>query len=122
MESKAALSDPAARRRLGETLAGVDIETGTLLVRAFLGYFHLANIAEQVHRADELTQRSLVATGALERTVDDIVAAELDPSFVADMVGRLDVRPVLTAHPTESSRTSILMHRRRRPHRFCPSA
>ena len=111
-ESKAALSDPRARRRLGETLASVDIKTGTLLVRAFLGYFHLANIAEQVHRADELTQRSLVATSALERTVDDIMAANLDPAFVADTVARLDVRPVLTAHPTESSRTSILMHRR----------
>ena len=113
VESKAALSDPIARRRLGQTLASADIETATLLVRAFLGYFHLANIAEQVYRADELTQRSLVATSALERTVDDIVAANLDPSFVAEMVGRLDVRPVLTAHPTESSRTSILMHRRR---------
>ena len=98
---------------LRETLGSVDIGTGTLLVRAFLGYFHLANIAEQVHRADELTQRSLVATSALERTVDDIMAASLDPTFVADMVARLDVRPVLTAHPTESSRTSILMHRRR---------
>jgi phosphoenolpyruvate carboxylase len=112
-ESKAALSDSRARRRLGETLAGLDIETGTLLVRAFLAYFHLANIAEQVHRADELTQRSVVATSALERTVDDIGAANLDPSLVMGVVGQLDVRPVLTAHPTESSRTSILIHRRR---------
>ncbi len=45
--------------------------------------------------------------------MDDLVAAGLDPSFVAAVVDRLDVRPVLTAHPTESSRRSILTHRRR---------
>jgi phosphoenolpyruvate carboxylase len=112
-ESKAALTDPVARERLSETLAGVDIATGTVLVKAFLAYFHLANMAEQVHRADELTQRSIASSSALERTVDDIVAAELDPSLVVEAFARLDVRPILTAHPTESSRRSILSHRRR---------
>jgi phosphoenolpyruvate carboxylase len=112
-ESKAALTDPVARQRLADTLAGVDIATGTLLVKAFLAYFHLANMAEQVHRADELTQRTLASSSALERTVDDIVAARLDRSIVADAFAHLDVRPILTAHPTESSRRSILTHRRR---------
>jgi phosphoenolpyruvate carboxylase len=112
-ESKAALSDPAARRRLGETLAGLDVETGTLLARAFVAYFHLANIAEQVHRADELTQRSHVATSALERTIDDLIEMRCDPATLAEVVGNMDVRPVLTAHPTESSRRSVLRHRRR---------
>ncbi len=112
-ESKAAVVDPDARGRLTEALAALDLPTGTLLGRAFLAYFHLANIAEQVHRADELTQRSTVAVSALERTVNQLVAANLDPAAVADVVARLDIRPVLTAHPTESSRRSILTLRRR---------
>ena len=115
-ESKAAVVDPDARGRLTEALAALDLPTGTLLGRAFLAYFHLANIAEQVHRADELTQRSTVAVSALERTVNQLVAANLDPAAVADVVARLDIRPVLTAHPTESSRRSILTLRQARRH------
>ena len=112
-ESKAAVADSAARSRLTGVLAALDLPTGTLLGRAFLAYFHLANIAEQVHRADELTQRSTVAVSALERTVNDLLVANLDPTAIAAVVARLDVRPVLTAHPTESSRRSILTLRRR---------
>jgi phosphoenolpyruvate carboxylase len=112
-ESKAAMGDPDARSRLNGVLGALDLPTGTLLGRAFLAYFHLANIAEQVHQADESTQRSTFAIGALERTVNDLVAANVEPAAVADVVAHLDVRPVLTAHPTESSRRSILALRRR---------
>src|SRR5512134_511715 len=112
-ESKAAVVDPDSRGHLTATLAALDLPTGTLLGRAFLAYFHPANIAEQVHRADELTQRSTVAVSALERTVNQVLAADLDPADIADVIARLDVRPVLTAHPTESSRRSILTLRRR---------
>ncbi|MCU1375107.1 MAG: Phosphoenolpyruvate carboxylase, partial [Actinomycetia bacterium] len=113
-DSKAtATGDAAARARLTDTIAELDLDTGTLVVRAFLAYFHLANIAEQVHRADEVTQRSTLATGAVERVVDDLVAAGLDPELLRSTLARLEVRPVLTAHPTESSRRSILAQRRR---------
>ena len=60
-ESKAAVVDPDARGRLTEALAALDLPTGTEPGSRVPGVFHLANIAEQVHRADELTQRSTVA-------------------------------------------------------------
>ncbi|HWC10451.1 MAG TPA: phosphoenolpyruvate carboxylase [Acidimicrobiales bacterium] len=94
---------------LERRLAGVDLQTATRLVRAFSTYFHLANIAEQVHRADELALRSV---GSLEAVVDGIRQAGVDRDVVEDFVGRLELRPVLTAHPTEAIRRSILTKRR----------
>ncbi|HYX44344.1 MAG TPA: phosphoenolpyruvate carboxylase [Acidimicrobiales bacterium] len=94
---------------LERLLAGVDLQTATRLVRAFSTYFHLANIAEQVHRADELALRSV---GSLAAVVDAIRDAGVEPQMIEDFVARLELRPVLTAHPTEAIRRSILTKRR----------
>lgn len=50
--------NPTDARALDELLGGIDLETSIRLVRAFTSYFHLANVAEQTHRVDELAARS----------------------------------------------------------------
>src|SRR4029078_1802265 len=42
--------DEGSSRALAETIAALDVETQTVVLRAFTMYFHLANIAEQHHR------------------------------------------------------------------------
>ncbi len=97
---------PAASERLHELLGTLDVPTVTLLVRAFTTYFHLANVAEMHHRVEDLT------TGTSEEwlasTFSAIRDAGLDPRLVEEVLGRLELRPVFTAHPTEASRRSIL--------------
>ncbi len=93
---------------LGEVLEGLDLSTLERLVRAFTTYFYLANVAEQMHRLDELSARMPRNQGWLERSIDRIDAAGIPMDDVAAMAERLDVRPVFTAHPTEASRRSIL--------------
>ena len=105
-------SSSSTAHDLDQLLSGVDLPTATVLVRAFSAYFHLANIAEQVHRADERTQLA-AEEGPLESAIADIGDSDLTPEDVQDLVDRLELRLVLTAHPTEAVRQSILGKRRR---------
>jgi phosphoenolpyruvate carboxylase len=93
---------------LAALLDDLDVARLGTLARAFTTYFHLANVAEQTHRLDERTARTERQRGWLERTVDLVEAARLDRAEIVEMVERMELRPVFTAHPTEASRRSIL--------------
>lgn len=97
-------SDTALEKLLGE----VDLVTAIRVVRAFSSFFHLANTAEQVHRVIELRQRGPRGGGWLGRTFERIRVDGLDATTVEQALGRVELRPVLTAHPTEAARRSIL--------------
>jgi len=93
-----------AATQLDELLAEQSIGDVIPLVRAFTAYFYLANVAEQVHRIDQLG----VAHLGLAATVDRVLETGVDPKTTAEVMGRLEMRPVFTAHPTEAARRSIL--------------
>lgn len=110
-----------ARRRgavsaptLAELLAEVDalpLDTAAAVARAFTLFFLLINTAEQVHRVRrrraydrETAPQPASARWALRRLRDQGVPAEV----VAEALADLAVQPVLTAHPTESTRRTLL--------------
>jgi phosphoenolpyruvate carboxylase len=87
-------------------LSALDAGTSVWLARAFSQFFQLANIAEQRHRAAELAGRA-----PLHAVMQRLVGS--DPDEVNAVLARLELRPVFTAHPTESSRQSVLAILRR---------
>jgi phosphoenolpyruvate carboxylase len=84
-----------------------------LTARAFTLFFLLINTAEQVHR---VRRREAYRDGAegepqpgsVRWALRRLRAQGLGAAEVGAALGRLDVRPVLTAHPTESTRRTLL--------------
>ena len=95
-----------AVQQLNDLLAGLDLNQTINLARAFSIYFYLANVAEQVHRVDLLASRD--DDRLLEGTITRILESDCDPGLIKEVVGRLEWRPVFTAHPTEAARRSLL--------------
>src|SRR5688500_5106794 len=106
-------ADAASFSALLEQVATLPLELGAVTARAFTLFFLLINTAEQVHRVRRrgayLLHGSAEPQPASARwTMQQLRNAGRSADEVADAIARLDVRPVLTAHPTESTRRTLL--------------
>lgn len=93
-----------------EIAQGFDIGRAEQVARAFTVYFHLVNLAEERHRVRALREHGKKpgpVRGSLAATVTDLLAGD-GPAAVAELVARLRVHPVLTAHPTEARRRAVV--------------
>ena len=99
--------NPELREQLIKKLDESDLWLVIRTVRAFTSYFHLANVAEQHHRI-EFKGIAGARREWLEEAFDRIREAKIPPEEISELVDRLEVRPVYTAHPTEAARRTIL--------------
>jgi phosphoenolpyruvate carboxylase len=98
-------------------LADVDDAAAGHVVRAFSWFSLLANIAEDVHhtrrRRFHRMSGSAPQPGTLEHTVALLRDRGMSATEVAATLASVEVSPVLTAHPTEVRRRTILDAQRR---------
>jgi len=100
-----------------EVLEKLSVDDATQLVRALSTYFHLANVAEQVHRSRVLAETRIQGGSWISRAIDKIDDAmknpvaghEISHADLVKWINNLNIRPVFTAHPTEAARRSILI-------------
>ncbi len=112
----------AYREELDDELQG-ELERLSLpmtvhVARAFALYFRLVNIAEQYHRvrrrrAHRLQSGEPPQQGSIEDLLRRLAGAGVPLSNIAERLQRIQVVLVLTAHPTEASRLTILRKQRR---------
>ena len=111
----------AIRRREGNekpgeelsTLVGeLDPATASQLIRAFSTYFQMVNTAEKVHRIrrrrDYLRDVRMYQPGGLEDSLIKLKASGKTIDDVQDLLNSMSIEPVFTAHPTESTRRTML--------------
>ncbi len=105
--------DAASFATILERVAALPVALSAVTARAFTLFFLLINTAEQVHRVRRrgsyLLQGSSEPQPASARwTMQQLRTAGHSANEIAAAIARLDVRPVLTAHPTESTRRTLL--------------
>jgi len=101
-------TDAAAAGELDEVLRGLDTQQTTLLVRAFTTYFRLATVVEHVHLIDLLRSPDESRQGWLPAALEAVRDAGVPDDDLHAMLAKAEIRPVITAHPTEVSRRSML--------------
>jgi len=109
--------DPSAADGLDAAFTALDVERVEAVVRAFALYFQLVNLAEERHRVRTIAKRRRAARGtAVDDSIAGAVATLRQQGRARDLealVGRLSIVPVLTAHPTEARRRTLLLALRR---------
>ena len=121
--------DSSLRSGLVVELAALEPAQAEVVIRAFSLYFRLVNLAEErqlireARRADRARHR---ADGrrdpvhdrpgpddSLGAAIDWLRRSGLDDAGIQAELGRLRISPVLTAHPTEARRRTVLIALRR---------
>ena len=104
-------ADETADKALKKLLKSLTDDQAVSVIRAFTYFSHLANLAEDRHHIRRRAfheQAGHIQQGSLAHTWQRLGKAGIAPSRVAQQLAHTHVSPVLTAHPTEVQRKSIL--------------
>ena len=103
--------DASAGRVLDRLRKNLSAEQTVSVIRAFSYFSHLANIAEDRHHVRRRTHHEAeghLHEGSLAYCFERLARADHRGADIAALLERAYISPVLTAHPTEVQRTSIL--------------
>ncbi|MEO7115866.1 MAG: phosphoenolpyruvate carboxylase, partial [Caldimonas sp.] len=103
--------DAGAGRALDRLLTGLSGDHTVSVIRAFSYFSHLANIAEDRHhlrRRRVHERQGHLQEGSLKMAFERLARRGLHADEIAETLNRAFISPVLTAHPTEVQRKSIL--------------
>ncbi|MBT2729392.1 phosphoenolpyruvate carboxylase [Bacillus sp. ISL-75] len=105
--------DQAIYDALKEEIASLSVPLRKQVIRAFSMYFHLINAAEQNHRIRrrrqyQLEDETIVQPASIESAVLSLKENNIKEDVIQDILNTLSLELVITAHPTEATKRSIL--------------
>lgn len=104
-------SNQTANKDLTRILKGLTSDHAMKVLRAFTYFSHLANLAEDHHQVRRLVANARAGSfqdGSISVTMKKLQSASISKQMIAKVLDASFISPVLTAHPTEVQRTSIL--------------
>ena len=110
-------SHPEARAEMAALLDPLPQKQAQVVVRAFSYFLQLANIAEDEHHVRRRRAHDLAGSpprpDSLPHVLGRLAAEGVGAEALADLLAHALVVPVLTAHPTEVQRQSLIQNHRR---------
>ncbi|MFY8275247.1 phosphoenolpyruvate carboxylase [Pseudoalteromonas sp. SSDWG2] len=100
--------DDAARAKLLAELQNLSDDELLLVVRSFNQFLNLANVAEQYHTVSRNADVGFCQLDPLEQTLNRLKHNHVSPDKIQEAVEKLDINLVLTAHPTEVTRRTLI--------------
>ena len=100
-----------ANQELTKLLKGLSSESAMKVLRAFTYFSHLANLAEDRHHIRRRVAYERIGSyqdGSIPVAMKKLHAAGVSSKMISKALEGSLISPVLTAHPTEVQRTSIL--------------
>ena len=105
-------ADPDAFLKLRNLIRSLDDNDLLSLARAFGHFLNMANIAESYHMVrknrnhaeDAVTDQSTM----LEQLIPSMVAEGIEPAKILQTISGMEIELVLTAHPTEVKRRTLI--------------
>ncbi len=106
-------ADPRAAAELPVAVAALTPDSARAIAAAFALYFDLVNLAEETQRVVALRERERERHPApipesIRETIATLKARGLTPAQMQALSDQLQIELVLTAHPTEAKRRTIL--------------
>ena len=105
---------PHRLQRMQQWVSQLSLDQAQKVARAFTIYFQLVNLAEEQQRVRRIRFYEAQPGGGLEmsvrRLLRDLKGHRIEASQVRQLLDRMEVTLVLTAHPTEVRRRTTLEH------------
>lgn len=105
--------DQAIYDALKEEITSLSVPLRKQVIRAFSMYFHLINAAEQNHRIRrrrqyQLQDETVVQPASIESAILSLKENNIAEDVIQDTLNTLSLELIITAHPTEATKRSIL--------------
>lgn len=91
----------------------LDLDTAVSIIKAFTIYFHLVNEAEKVeivrvNRKREIESKSKPRKESIAEAIYTLKEGGLNANHIQEILNKMSIEPVFTAHPTEAKRPALL--------------